>query len=252
MADITVQSDSPFDAIRKFRDNGSEFWNARELMPLLGYKTWQKFSDAINRAIAACENAQNQVSEHFLPTSVNIKSVGRPQENYELSRFSCYLIAMNGDPRKSEIASAQSYFAVMARQGEIKETILVPAPEKPALPSRDIVDYVNAADILARLPDNRLTRLLSQRFVHELSLDNVNQKLLNPAIEVQKQYTTATVRASQLGYSAKQIGNGTSLGKFVKAAIEPDFVDWQGQYKVNHFEVNENLDSRIHLFFGRG
>ena len=94
MADITVQSDSPFDAIRKFRDNGSEFWNARELMPLLGYKTWQKFSDAINRAIAACENAQNQVSEHFLPTSVNIKLVGRPQENYELSRFSCYLIAM--------------------------------------------------------------------------------------------------------------------------------------------------------------
>ena len=121
---------------------------------------------------------------------------------------------------------------------------------QPLLPTRDIVDYVNAADILARLPDNRLTRLLSQRFVHELSLDNVNQKLLNPAIEVQKQYTTATVRASQLGYSAKQIGNGTSLGKFVKAAIMPDFVDWQGQYKVNHFEVNENLDSRIHLFFG--
>jgi hypothetical protein len=89
-------------------------------------------------------------------------------------------------------------------------------------------------------------------FVSEVALISANQRQIAPAAEVQKQYTTATVRASQLGYTAKQIGNGTSLGKFVKAVIEPDFVDWQGQYKVNHFEVNEVLDARIRLFFARG
>jgi|GEM_PF-1895275 len=114
-----VQSQSPFDAIRRYRADGSEFWDARELMPILGYKTWQKFSDSIDRAITACTNSSNQVAEHFLPMSVNIKQAGRPQENYQLSRFACYLIAMNGDPRKPEIAEAQSYFAVKTREAEI-------------------------------------------------------------------------------------------------------------------------------------
>lgn len=120
---------------------------------------------------------------------------------------------------------------------------------RPSLPTRDAVEYIQAADILAKLPDSRLTRLLNQRLVHELSLENVNQKQIAPAVEEVKQYTTATVRASQLGYSAKQIGNGTSLGKFVKTEIAPDFSDWQGQYMVNHFEVNDRLDSRIHAYF---
>ena len=247
MSEITVQnqSDSPFDSIRKFKADRSEFWSARELMPLIGYKTWQKFTDAINRAIAACENSQNVVTEHFLPISVNIKLAGRPLENYELSRFGCYLIAMNGDPRKSEIAAAQSYFAVMARHGEVKE----PTIPKSSLPTRDAVEYIQAAEILSKLPDNQLSRLLSQMLVSEVALIGVNQKQLSHAIEEIKQYTTAKVRATQLGYSLKQIGSGASLGKFVKAGIAPEFTDWQGQYIVNHFEVNANLDARIHSFF---
>ena len=117
------------------------------------------------------------------------------------------------------------------------------------IPVRDAVDYIQAADTLAKLPDSRLTRLLNQRLVDEVALVAVNQKQIAPAIEQIKQYTTATVRASQLGYSAKQIGNGASLGKFVKVEIAPEFSDWQGQYMVNHFEVSDRLDSRIHAFF---
>jgi hypothetical protein len=69
--------------------------------------------------MTACENTSNRVTEHFLPMSVNIKQAGRPQENFELSRFACYLIAMNGDPRKQEIAMAQSYFAIKTREAEV-------------------------------------------------------------------------------------------------------------------------------------
>ncbi len=147
------------------------------------------------------------------------------------------------------MAAAKKYFATKARQAEIAESKTEPIAK--TLPTRDSIDYIQAADTLAKLPDSRLTRLLSQMFVSEVALIAANQRQIAPVTEVQKQYTTATVRASQLGYTAKQIGNGTSLGKFVKAVIEPDFMDWQGQYKVNHFEVNEALDARIHLFFAR-
>jgi DNA-damage-inducible protein D len=69
----TDQNQSPFDSIRRYRSDGSEFWSARDLMPTLGYKTWQKFNDALDRAMTACENTSNRVTEHFLPMSVNIK-----------------------------------------------------------------------------------------------------------------------------------------------------------------------------------
>jgi hypothetical protein len=249
MSEITVQNDSPFDAIRKFRTDGSEFWDARELMLMMGYKRWQNFNISIESAVRNLELNGDIPSDHFLLTAV--KSSGREASSYELTRYASYMTALACDGRKPEVAAAKKYFATKARQAEIAESKPV-EPVIRTLPSRDAIDYIQAADTLAKLPDSRLTRLLSQMFVSEVALISANQRQIAPALEVQKQYTTATVRASQLGYTALQIGNGPSLGKFVKAVIEPDFVDWQGQYKVNHFEVNEVLDARIRLFFTRG
>lgn len=111
-----------FDTIRHLNSYGEEYWSARELMPLLGYDKWERFEDAIDRARAACENAGQSVEDHLPPAGKLItagKGARREIKDYSLSRFGCYLVAMNGDPRKAEIAAAQAYFAVQTRRMEV-------------------------------------------------------------------------------------------------------------------------------------
>ena len=97
-----------------------EFWSARDLMPVLGYITWRQFSDAINRAKEACKISNQIIENHFLPTPAK-SSGGRPKEDYFLTRYACYLVAQNGDPRKPQIALAQTYFATQTRKQELLE-----------------------------------------------------------------------------------------------------------------------------------
>ncbi|MEK7192783.1 MAG: DNA damage-inducible protein D [Patescibacteria group bacterium] len=101
-------------------ENPMEFWSARDLMPMLGYTTWQKFTEAIERAKGACEMSSQSAKEHFLPAPVK-SSGGRPREDYFLTRYACYLIAQNGDSRKPQIALAQTYFATQTRKQELLE-----------------------------------------------------------------------------------------------------------------------------------
>jgi DNA-damage-inducible protein D len=110
--------DSLFDQIKHIDADGSEYWLARELMPVLGYQQWRQFEDAVQRAIAACKNIGQQSEQHFLRTPAK-STGGRPRENFKLSRYGCYLTAMNGDSRKPEIAAAQTYFAVKTREAEL-------------------------------------------------------------------------------------------------------------------------------------
>jgi BRO family, N-terminal domain len=117
---VSEQSTSPFDSTRRVREDGSEFWTGRDLMGLLGYSKWQHFGQVIKKSSRSCENSGNPVAEHYLPTTRRIEShSGRPAEDWELSRFACYLVAMNGDPEKLEIAAAQCYFAGKTREAEV-------------------------------------------------------------------------------------------------------------------------------------
>jgi hypothetical protein len=109
---------SPFDSIQHFDDKGVEFWKARELMKVLGYKTWQKFEDAIDRAVLSCENSGGLKASHFSFLPGSVKSLGRSADDWKLSKNACRLIAMNGDPRKIEIASAQTYFSAKVEEAE--------------------------------------------------------------------------------------------------------------------------------------
>lgn len=112
---------SPFDSIQRFRSDGAEYWSARELMPLLGYRKWERFNDAIDRAKISCAAAGSDEQSHFPEGG---KLVKLPQggtverKDFELSRLAAYLTAMNGDPRKPEVAAAQSYFAIKTREAE--------------------------------------------------------------------------------------------------------------------------------------
>lgn len=127
MSNITPQNGSPFDTIRKTDQDGNEFWSARDLMPVMGYtqrNAWQMFSAAIGRAKASAEAQNVPLTSHFIIAN---EVVDRPQggkinrENYSLTRYAAYLVAMNGDPRKPEVAAAQSYFAVQTRKAEVQE-----------------------------------------------------------------------------------------------------------------------------------
>lgn len=113
-----------FDEIVHTMEDGTEFWIGRELGKILGYGEFNKFVPVIRKAMTACENSGNAVSDHFAEVSEMV-SIGsgavREFQGYHLTRYACYLIAQNGDPRKDEIAFAQTYFAVQTRKQEVIE-----------------------------------------------------------------------------------------------------------------------------------
>lgn len=115
-------SDETFESIRHINEYGKEFWYARELQKVLEYTEWRNFSKTISKAIEACENSGNDIGDHFVEVNKMVaigSGVQRQVEDMMLSRYACYLIVMNGDPRKEVIAVGQTYFAVKTRQQEM-------------------------------------------------------------------------------------------------------------------------------------
>lgn len=115
-----------FDSIKRINPYGTEYWSARDLAPLLGYSQWRNFEQAINKAKIACEQVGQLMPDHFAGVSKMVtlgSDAQRDVKDYLLSRFACYLIAQNGDPRKEQIAAAQVYFAVSTRAYEIHQLL---------------------------------------------------------------------------------------------------------------------------------
>jgi len=125
---IRVINDSddtaPFEAIKQVNVHGAEYWSARDVQPLLGYAKWASFHAAVKKAMKSCEASGNVPEHHFAGASKMIavgKGGQRETADYHLSRFACYLIAQNGDPRKVEVATAQKYFAIQTRRMELSD-----------------------------------------------------------------------------------------------------------------------------------
>lgn len=122
MSEISIYSEQTFESIKHINEEGQEYWLARELQPVLEYVQWRRFADAIERAKLACKNSGFEIEDHFADVG---KMVGlgsgaeREVDDVMLSRYACYLIVMNGDPRKEVIAVGQTYFAVKTRQQEL-------------------------------------------------------------------------------------------------------------------------------------
>ena len=154
------------DIIHKSGDGEIEFWYARELQPLLGYSRWQNFELVIKKAMVSCENAGGKIEDHFRDVT---KMVGigsgavRCVKDYVFTRYACYLIAQNGDPRKDEIAFAQSYFAVQPRKQELIEDRI------------KLLERLNAREKL-RESEKRLSQNIYERGVDDAGFGRIRSK----------------------------------------------------------------------------
>ena len=124
MSDLKATEYKRFEDVKQVRSDGSEFWRARELAPVLEYTKWENFAKVIKRAMIACENSGHSVEEFFpevRKTSAMPHGGVKEIADYELSRYACYLIVQNGDPRKEVIALGQTYFAIQTYRQEVAD-----------------------------------------------------------------------------------------------------------------------------------
>ncbi len=124
MKQIKEYSETTFESIKHINEYGNEYWYARELMVALEYKRWDKFSNVIDSAKVACEKSNNLIDDHFSQVGKMIdiaKGAKRKVLDYKLTRYACYLIVQNADPRKETVALGQTYFAVQTRKQELNE-----------------------------------------------------------------------------------------------------------------------------------
>ena len=154
------------DFMQIVEDSEIEFWYARDLMKLLGYEQWRNFENAISKAMESCKSAQIEVSDHFAEVS-KIVMIGsgaeRKLKDYMLTRYACYLIAQNGDPKKEEIAFAQSYFAVQTRKQELIE---------------ERISYIERTEARGRLRESekRLSQNIYERGVDDAGFGRIRSR----------------------------------------------------------------------------
>ena len=124
MNEIKEYTEKMFEDIKHIDENGCEFWFARELMPLLQYTLWQRFSNVMKKAMENCRNSNYNISDHFIGADKMVQigsKTTRKIKDYKLSRYACYLMVLNCDPRKKVIALAKTYFAIQTRKQELME-----------------------------------------------------------------------------------------------------------------------------------
>lgn len=154
------------DFMQIVEDPEIEFWYARDLMKLLGYEQWRNFENAISKAMESCKSAQIEVSDHFAEVSKMVmigSGAERKLKDYMLTRYACYLIAQNGDPKKEEIAFAQSYFAVQTRKQELIE---------------ERISYIERTEARGRLRESekRLSQNIYERGVDDAGFGRIRSR----------------------------------------------------------------------------
>lgn len=208
---------APFDRAKRYRPDGTEYWSARELMPLLGYSRWQTFGAAVDRAMSTAQNQGLAVAVEFVQVSqvTRAGNLGAQERlDYELSRYAAYLVAMNGDPRMPAVAAAQSYFAIRTREAEV------------AAPPRELSFEEKTLEVLSGLT----ARVEQQRIENERQAQQIEEA--RPLVARAKTYEA----------NAVDVGRQEFAREICKALRE------QLGVKVTQNNVHEFNARKLHLF----
>lgn len=145
MNELQHYDELTFENIKHIDENGIEFWYARELQPVLEYAEWRNFLQVIDKAKIACESSGNRVATNFVDVNktVRLNFGSREIADIKLSRYACYLIVQNGDPRKEVIALGQSYFAIKTRQQELQDDFDKLTEDQKRIAIRDEIKHHN-------------------------------------------------------------------------------------------------------------
>lgn len=149
-----------------YEEEGVEYWSARELQQLLGYSDWRNFFNVIDKARESCKNSQIEPNNHFVDVNKMIKlpkNATRDVDDIILTRYACYLIAQNGDPRKEQIAFAQSYFALQTRKQELLEERI------------DLIERISAREKLIAT-ETELSKIIYERGVDNEGFGRIRSK----------------------------------------------------------------------------
>ena len=226
-----------FDDISHLTEEGVEFWYARELQEVLGYAEWRNFNGIIEKAKISCDVACNNVLDHFVEVNKMVE-IGSSSErgiaDVMLTRYACYLIAQNGDPRKSEIAFAQAYFAVQTRKQEIIE---------------ERIAEINRLQLREKLKENEklLSQNIFERGVDEKGFGRIRSK---GDTALFGGYTTVEMKEKyniKSGPLADRLPSVTLAAKSLATEmtnLNIDEKDLYGEYNITEEHVSNNASVR--------
>lgn len=214
MSNLTLYNNKIFDSIKHIDENGNEYWEARKLQKVLEYKEWRNFKKVLDKAMIACKLSNNKVVDHFVEFNKIVEAGATIKKvvDYQLSRYACYLIVQNGDPKKEVIALGQTYFAIQTRKQEITEE-----------------EYLNLSEDEKRL----YTRI---------NVSNKNKKLYFTAkkagVKNFGKFNNYGYQGLYNGETAKDIAKRKNLSK------DEEILDWMGSTELaaNLFRITQTED----------
>ncbi len=175
-----------FEANAQQMENGIEYWLARDLQFLLGYEKWDNFLNVVNKAKTACELSGHLARDHFADVGKTIKmpkGAEKEIQDFMLTRYACYLIAQNGDPKKEQIAFAQTYFAVQTRKAELIEQRLLEAERVRARHKLSATEKELSAVIFEQTGDK-------QDFATEITIFNTHEHDMKSESAISQEHVT--------------------------------------------------------------